>query len=141
MRDSDALAIAILAFAAAFGLMIYIVGYGFLGAQAAEYFPVAGAMSLPISCAMLVTKLDKQRLLLVLPVPTKLPLAAAVVLLSNGDAKVYQYVMTHGGKKVDQSEDKTRVKYAGNPIYDSKCRSFAINGWNYRSDTITVYEN
>src|SRR5271157_5917955 len=58
-----------------------------------------------------------QRLLLVLPIPSKLPLATALVLMSNGDGKVYQYVMEHGGEKIfehayaDREETETRVTY------------------------------
>jgi hypothetical protein len=88
----------------------------------------------------------KQRLFLVFPVPTKIQTATALVLLSDGDGKVYRYVMAHGGEKIVgqhtyayKEETETRVAYFGKPIYDSYRRRFTIEGGAYRSRTIIVH--
>ena len=98
-----------------------------------------------IGTSLFINKKPKQRLLMIFPVPTRLPVATALVLLNDGDGKVYRYVMAHGGQKIiehtyaDREAVETRVTYLGKPIYSLYYRRFSIDGWNYHSKTITTY--
>ena len=78
----------------------------------------------------------RQFLVIRFPLPVKLDMNEAVLILDGDDLKIYEYLIGHGRSK--KTEEGLVVRYRGKRIYSRSCRNFDFGGDVLKPKTATV---